>query len=184
MPLSHLVKPCMSLTNKINSLPVCFGGLGIIPTTSVVSMYKTSCSATSLIVSAIKETTTFHPSEHYDLVLILFLLQHDSYCKTLFSSVAQLDPTHQHAVQHARSFSLQLTVLPTVANNFDLEFHDALALDYRKPSSSCQSTSCDGCSAPSSLDHFLSCKKVVLISNSTMSYVMLWGIFLTCCEGR
>ena len=58
-----------------------------------------------------------------------------------------------------------LTVLPVGQNHFDLtaqEFSDALALRYRKLLLNLPPY-CDGCGAPSSLDHALCCRKGGLI---------------------
>ena len=57
-----------------------------------------------------------------------------------------------------------LSVIP-IEDNYDLtgqEFMDALAVRYRKPLL-CVPPCCDGCGAPSSLDHFLICRKGGLI---------------------
>ena len=59
-----------------------------------------------------------------------------------------------------------LTVLPMSQDHFDLtaqEFHDALALGYRKSLLNVPSC-CDACSAPFSLDHALACRKGGLIT--------------------
>ena len=58
-----------------------------------------------------------------------------------------------------------LTMLPMSQDHFDLtaqEFHDALALHYRKPLLNVPS-GCDGCGAPFSLDHALVLRKDGLI---------------------
>jgi len=51
--------------------------------------------------------------------------------------------------------------MPIEKDNFDLtaqEFRNALAIRYKKPLINIL-PSCDGCGAPSSLDHFLACRK-------------------------
>ena len=56
--------------------------------------------------------------------------------------------------------------MPMMGNNFDLtaqEFRDVLAIRYKKPLLSIPPF-CDGCGSPSSLDHFLICKKGGLIT--------------------
>ena len=78
-----------------------------------------------------------------------------------------LDPLHQHAVKRARAKDLSawLSVMPIEKNNCDLiaqEFRDVLAVWYREPLL-CIPPHCDGCHAPSSLDHFLICRKGGLI---------------------
>ena len=55
--------------------------------------------------------------------------------------------------------------MPIEKDNFDLtaqEFRDALAIRYKKPLLNIP-PSCDGCGSPSSLDHFLVCRKGGLI---------------------
>ena len=54
--------------------------------------------------------------------------------------------------------------MPIEKDNYDLtgQFRDALAVWYRKPLL-CVPPHCDGCGAPSSLDHFLICRKGGLI---------------------
>ena len=51
--------------------------------------------------------------------------------------------------------------MPIEKGKYDLtgqEFRDALAVRYRKPLL-CVPPRCDGCGVPSSLDHFLICRK-------------------------
>ena len=58
-----------------------------------------------------------------------------------------------------------LNVLPLSRHGFDLsaqEFHDALAIHYKKPILSPPST-CDGCGSDFSLCHALSCRKGDLV---------------------
>ena len=55
--------------------------------------------------------------------------------------------------------------MPIEKDNYDLTglmFRDALAVQYRKPLL-CVPPRCDGCGVPSSLDHFLICRKGGLI---------------------
>ena len=86
----------------------------------------------------------------------------------MFSEVClELDPLHQCTVMRARANDLfaMLSVVPIEKNNFYLipqDFRDALAVRYRKPLL-CIPPCCDGCGAPSSLDHFLICRKGGLI---------------------
>ena len=81
---------------------------------------------------------------------------------------SRLDPLHLRALHRAKinDLSCWLTVLPLEKDNFDLiaqEFCDALAIRYKKPLLNIP-PSCDGCGSPSSLDHFLICKKGDLIT--------------------
>ena len=108
--------------------------------------------------------------------------------ESLFQSILpEFDPHHQRAINRAKDNNLAvwLSVLPIAANNFDLtaqEFRDALAVHYKKPLLAIP-PHCDGCGAPSSLDHFLSCKKgglVVQRHNELRDAVddlaaLLWG---------
>ena len=69
------------------------------------------------------------------------------------------------SVSRDNDLSAWLTVMPIERDNYDLtaqEFRDALAVRYKKPLLSIP-PHCDGCGAPSSLDHFLICKKGGLI---------------------
>jgi len=77
---------------------------------------------------------------------------------------SQLDPIHQRALLRAKDndLSVWLSVLPTERHKFDLTPQDALAILYRKPLLNVP-TFCDGCGAPSTLDHFLTCMKGGLI---------------------
>ena len=161
-----------ALKQQLFSLPVRFGGLGVmLPSSSCESLYKTLWQAAGLIISAISGSVPFHPTDHFNYVLdAKCSYQHelDIQHEALFSSVlAGFDPLHQCALHRARvnDLSVWLSVLPTAANNFDLtaqEFRDAFAIRYKKPLLSIP-PHCDGCGALSSLDHFLSCKKGGLI---------------------
>jgi len=60
--------------------------------------------------------------------------------------------------------TIKLSVIPT-KTNFDLtpqKFRDALAICYHKPLLNATAF-CDGCGAPSTLDHFYTCMKGGLI---------------------
>ena len=145
------------------SLPVRFGGLGVgLPTMSADSMYAASRHAASIIVEAIVDGCSFKPSLHEDLVLVVqrhYQKQLDVNCDTLFSDIcSELDPIHRHALQrsHDNVLSAWLSVMPTKKDNFDVtaqEFCNALAIRYKKPLLSIP-PQCDGCGAPSPLDHF------------------------------
>ena len=87
----------------------------------------------------------------------------------MFSEISsKLDPPHLHALQRARinDHSGWLSVMLMEKDTFDLtaqEFCDALqAIRYKKPLLSVPPF-CDGCGSPSSLDHFLICRKGGLI---------------------
>jgi len=80
---------------------------------------------------------------------------------------SKLDPIHHHTLLRAKDNDLSawLSILPTERDNYDLrpqEFRDALAIRYRKPLLNVPAF-CDGCGAPSTLDHFLTCMKGGLI---------------------
>ena len=161
-----------SLEQKLFSLPVRFGGLGIsVPTASAVDLYTASRHATQVIVSAIKQACSFQISVHDDMVFaarkayqqLLDRAHNDSF--SLISS--SFDQTHQRVLQRAKDNDLAvwLSVTPVENNHFDLsaqEFRDALAIRYRKPLLNLP-PKCDGCGAPSSLDHFLICRRGGLV---------------------
>ena len=158
-----------SLEQKLFSLSV---HLGLdLPTVSANSLYAACRHATEVIVSAIISATPFEPSAHDDLVFVAqrhYQKQLDTNHEALFSEIClELDPLHQRAVERARANDLSawLSVMPIEKDNYDLtgqEFRDALAVRHRKPLL-CIPPRCDGCSAPSSLDHFLICRKGGLI---------------------
>ena len=95
--------------------------------------------------------------------------RHDGLFGDLFSEIcSQLDPLRVRVLQRAKLNDLSgwLSVMPMERDNFDLtaqEFRDALAIRYKKPLLSIPPF-CDGCDSPSSLDHFLICKKGGLIT--------------------
>ena len=79
----------------------------------------------------------------------------------------QFDGACHRSVEQAKLNDLSgwLTVLPMSQDHFDLtalDFHDALALCYRKPRLNVPSN-CDGCGSTFSLDHALICRKGGLI---------------------
>ena len=115
-----------------------------------------------MIVSAIKQVCSFQISVHDDMVFAAWkayqqLLDHTH--NDLFSIISySLDQTHQRVLQRAKNniLAVWLSVTPVENNHFDLsahEFRDALAIRYRKPLLNLP-PKCDGCGAPSSLDHF------------------------------
>jgi len=81
------------------------------------------------------------------------------YCTALFDNLfEQFDVCQQWAVLRARSLAILLGWL--AAHQFDLpcqEFHDALALQYKKPLLNL-SPYCDGCGGVFSVDHALHCQ--------------------------
>ena len=161
-----------SLEQRLFSLPVRLGGLGLdLPTVSANSLYAASRHATEVIVSAITVATPFEISVHDDLVFVAqrhYQKQLDAMQEALFSEVCLgFDPIHLRAVKRARAndLSVWLSVMPIEKNNCDLtaqEFRDALAVRYKKLLL-CIPPHCDSCGAPSSLDHFLICRKGGLI---------------------
>ena len=184
------------LEQQLFSLPVRFGGLGVsLPTSSTESMYMASHSATSLIVSAIVVSRKVLHSiqvSNYDLVLNdqhHYQLEHDSHCKTLFSSVlasvlAKLDPIHKRANQRAKDkdlsvwlTALQITLISLLKSSvmlwlFIIEslFWPFLQVVMVAVPHLAWTTFCH-------------VERVVLLSYGTMNCVMLWEICLTCCGG-
>ena len=158
---------------ELFSLPVCFGGLGILlPNHLAKTLYDASRSATHTIVDSIRNSLGFELDVHDDNVIsahINYQRTCDGLFTDLFSAIcSKLDPLHARAVQRAKTNDLSgwLSVMPMERNNFDLtaqEFRDALAIRYKKPLLSIPPF-CDGCGSPSSLDHFLICKKGGLIT--------------------
>ena len=104
--------------------------------------------------------TVFHA--HND-----FVRQCELHNDEFFHPVPQFDMVYCRSLKRARLNDLSgwLAVLSMIQDHFDLtaqEFHDALALHYRKPLLNVPS-SCNGCAAPFSLDHALVCRKGGLI---------------------
>ena len=161
-----------SLEQRMFSLPVRFGGLGVdLPVTSADCKYAASRHATGVLVDVIIAGSPLEPSVHEDLVLVArrhHQKQLDSEYDLLFSDIClELDPFRSRALKRSRDNDLSawLSVMPIEQDNYDLtaqEFRDALAVRYKKPLL-CIPSHCDGCGAPSSLDHFLICKKGGLI---------------------
>ena len=161
-----------SLEQQMFSLPVRFGGLGVdLPVTSADLMYTASQHATGILVEAIIAGSPLETTVHEDLVLVArrHHQRHlDARYDALFSTLClELDPLHSRALKRSRDNDLSawLSVMPIARDNYDLtaqEFRDALAVRYKKPLLSIP-PHCDGCGAPSSLDHFLICKKGGLI---------------------
>ena len=131
-----------SLEQRLFSLPMRFGGLGLdLPTVSANSLYAASGHATEAIVSAIVFTTPFESTVHDDLVSVAqrhYRKQLDANHDALFSEVClKLDPLHRHAVKRARAndLSVWLSVMLVEKDNYDLtgqEFRDAFAVWYKK----------------------------------------------------
>ena len=152
-----------SLEQRLSSLPIRFGGLGLsVPTASSVDLFTASRHATQVIVGAIKQVCQFQISVHDDMVFSAQKVYHqlmEHRRNDLFSVVLSgFDSTHQCVLQRARDndFDVWLSVTPIESNNFDLgaqEFRDALTIRYHKPQLNLPSK-CDGCGTTSSLDHF------------------------------
>ena len=134
-------------------------------------LFAASRSATRSIVDSIQFVQGFELDVHDDLIVSA----HKSYQQVrndlyndLFSTIScKLDPTHLRALHRSRTNDLScwLSVMPIEKDNFDLtaqEFRDALAIRYKKLLLNIP-PSCDGCGSPSSLDHFLVCRKGGLI---------------------
>ena len=126
-------------------------------------------SAIEFIIKIIIKGDSFELATHEATVLSAkqdYASLHDAQFQQLFDDLLhQFDYIHQWVILHAHFNSLSdwLTVLPTEKDHYDLtaqEFRDALAVRYRKPLL-CFPPSCDGCGAPTSLDHALICKKGV-----------------------
>ena len=110
-----------ALEQQLFSLPVRFGGLGVmLPSSSCESLYKTLWQAAGLIISAISGSVPFHPTDHFNYVLdAKCSYQHelDIQHEALFSVVlAGFDPLHQRALHRARvndlSVWLSVCLLP------------------------------------------------------------------------
>ena len=166
--ISSLFLPAMfgceisSLESELFSLPVRFSGFGIL-----LPRYL----ANPLFAASIRFVQGFELDVHDDLIVSA----HRSYqqgCNDLYNDLfstisCKLDPTHLRALHRSRTNDLScwLSVLPIEKDNLDLtaqEFGDALAIRYKKPLLNIP-PSCDGCGSPSSLDHFLVCRKGDLI---------------------
>jgi len=151
---------------ELFSLPVRLGGLGIcLPKYMVRPLYNTSRQATCAIVDSIRYIHRFELDIHDDAI-VSARKDYQRICDSLFDDLfatvsSSLDPLHLRALHRAQINDLSgwLTVLPLEKDNFDLtaqEFHDALAVHYRKPLLNIPPF-CDGCGSASSLDHFLIC---------------------------
>ena len=149
-----------------------FEGLGVFSTSLTVELhYLASRASTKVLVSAL-QGDSFELATHEATVLSAkqdYASLRDAQFKQLFDDLLdQFDHIHQRIILCAcfNSLSGWLTVLPTEKDHFNLttqKFRDALAVRYQKPLM-CLSPSCDGCGAPSSLDHALMiCKKEGLI---------------------
>ena len=134
-------------------------------------MYAASRHATCILMDAIIAGSPLEPCVHEDLILVAqrhHRKQLNTRYDALFSTLyLELDPLRSRALQRSRDNDLSawLSVMPIERDNYDLtaqEFCDALAVRYKKPLLSIP-PHCDGCGAPSSLDHFLICKKGGLI---------------------
>ena len=161
-----------SLEFELFSLPVHFGGLGILLLRLLaIPLFAASRSATRSIVDSIRYVQGFELDVYDDLIVSA----HRSYqqvCNDLYNDMfstitCKLYPPHLRALQRSRTNDLScwLSVMPIEKDKFDLtaqEFRDALAIRYKKPLLNIPS-SCDGCGFPSSLDHFLVCRKGGLI---------------------
>jgi len=160
------------LEQQVFSLPVRWGGLGLTrPCVSASLHFSASQCSTQVIVKAIRNMIPFELDSHE---LMLFEAQkeykrllHMKHNDLFDCMCSQLDPIHHRALLRAKDndLSVWLSVLPTEKDNFDLtpqEFRDALAIRYRKPLLNVPAF-CDGCGAPSTLDHFLTCLKGGLI---------------------
>ena len=157
---------------KLFSLPARLGGLGISdPTEMNDVIFKCSRRATDLIVQSIKDDQVFEIGAHVNCLKEVKSETLES--KTLLNVekfetiLSHFDQPRQRAILRANKekTSSWLTVLPLVKNHFDLsagEFRDGLAIRYRKPLLNVPDI-CDGCSAPFSLSHALSCRKGGLI---------------------
>ena len=153
-----LVCEISSSEQRLFSLPMCLGGLGLdLPTVSANSLYAASRHATAVIVGAITAATPFEISVHDDLVSVTqrhYQKQLDAEHEALFSEAClELDPLHQSAVRHARAndSSAWLFLVPIEKNNFGLTaryFRDTVAVRYRKPLL-CIPPRHDSCGAPS-----------------------------------
>ena len=120
-------------------------------------------------MSALQGDSSFELATHEANVLSAkqdYVSLCDAQFKQLFNDqLDQFDHIHQQVILRTcfNSLSGWLTVLPTEQDHFNLtsqKFRDALAVQYQKPLM-CLPPICDGCGAPSSLDHALVYKKVV-----------------------
>ena len=157
---------------ELFSLPVRFGGLGIpLPKHLANPLFNASRFATRVIVDSIRNVQPFELDVHDDIIIFAHR-DYQRVCDSLFNDMvseisSKLNPPHLHALQRARinDHSSWISVMIMEKDNFDFtaqEFRDALAIRYKKPLLSVPPF-CDGCGSPSSLDHFLICRKGGLI---------------------
>ena len=132
-----------SLEQRMFSLPVRFGGLGVdLPVTSADSMYAASRHATGILMDAIIAGSPLEPCVHEDLILVAqrhHRKQLNTRYDALFSTLClELDPLRSCALLCSRDNDLSawLSVMPIERDNYDLtaqEFRDAFAVRYKKP---------------------------------------------------
>jgi len=160
------------LEQQLFSLPVRFGGLGVFcPLQTAGPFHSASKASTRILVSALLGDSSFELATHEATVLSArqdFASQSNNRFEQHFKDLlCQFDNFHQRVILRARANHLSgwLTSMPTAQDHFDLtsqEFRDALAVRYKKPLLGLPPT-CDGCGAPSSLDHALVCRRGGLI---------------------
>ena len=158
---------------SITSLPVKLGGLGIMdPTKSCSHNYHTSSSITEDIVKAILEDYPFSlrdysrsASEAKAASKESLLQANISALETALSSPTANTPS-KRIIDRAKSTGIWLSIVPmtsTKSTLSSLEFCDALHLRYGMTPSNLP-THCDGCHAPFSVQHALTCKKGGLVT--------------------
>ena len=151
------------------SLPVQFDELDVYRSHATAECcFAALKDATRVIVEALHGLQPFEVDHHETTVLQankVFRNQYDLRDNGLFQEViTKFDDIHHRCVESAKLNhpSGWLTMLPIGQNHFNLtvqKFRDALALCYKKPLLNLPPC-CDGCGAPSSLDHALCCRKV------------------------
>jgi len=155
------------------AFPLQFGGLGICNPVSLASrLFNSSVCGTKHLIGSIVGLETFELGFHFDCVSFN-KLHYRQQLNVIFNEefgrlLALFDSLQQQAILRAKDGNIfsWLSVLPLARSQFDLsaqEFHNGLALSYKKPLLSLPSV-CDGCGTLFSIEHALDSRFGGLVS--------------------